>query len=168
MDLLDSHVPAGAKTHLKWASRADILHAMRGTMRFRKWGDVFAGTGGFGASCINIGMRNGFFYDAELNPKLHDLTTDLGLAALIQLTLELLSGAQVVFGVPCSTFVFLSRGTSQRDKRSGYVGDTARTDVCNANTIAWRVIFLVQVLLLRLVEYIIEQPLTSCFFFAGV
>ena len=45
-----------------------------------------------------------------LDPVHMNLLTDAGMAAAILLSLSLVVGGTAWFGVPCSTFVFMSRG----------------------------------------------------------
>ena len=78
--------------------------------------------------------------------------------------LELVPFATVVLGPPCSSFVFLSRGTSKRYAWNKFMGDQSRQDVRDANEIVSRFVTILKILLLRLVQYIVEQPLTSCLF----
>ena len=163
LTLLYSRIPGDVKAVLGWHRKTDILHTLRDTVRYKKWADLFAGTGGFGAACIRQSMNTGVQLDIELNAK-HDLTTATGFALFIMECLTLLPGATALIGLPCATFVFLSRGTSLRSDLNGFRGTPDRTDVVLANVIADRIFVLVQVMILRLVEFIIEQPLTSCLF----
>lgn len=66
---------------------------------------------------------------------------------------------------PSMFFVYLViDSTSLRSKLNNYVGDTTRSDIRSANLIGHRVTVIVRILVLWLVQLIIEQPLTSCYF----
>ena len=69
-------------------------------------------------------------------------------------------GATAWFGVPCSTFVFMSRSHTKRSRRLPK-GKSKRQDVRRANLIVDRVAFLIKILSLRKVYWIMEQPLNS-------
>ena len=69
-----------------------------------------------------------------------------------------------VICLPCSSFVFMSRGTTKRGASNAWAGNEDVECVRLANIIAQRVMILCKVLTLRLVQYMIEQPMTSCFF----
>ena len=70
----------------------------------------------------------------------------------------------VVIGLPCSTFVFMSRGTTKRHAENAWLGDENVACVRAANIIAQRMVMLCKLSTLRLVQYMIKQPMTSCFF----
>ena len=161
--VLDMYVPTSTKEHLGWTTRSSILHALRWTVRFRQWGDYFCGSGGVSAAFIRHGMTVGMSLDLSISSH-HNILTDDGFALFLISTLQMVRLATVVIGLPCSTFVFLSRGTSKRNRSNQWLGDIDRTDICQANEIAWRVMILLRVLVLRKVQFIVEQPLTSCFF----
>ena len=124
---------------------------------------MFCGTGGMSAAFQRQGLKYGLTYDINLSP-LHDLTSPSGLAMYILDMLELVPLAHAVIALPCSTFVFLSRGTSKRTLSNAWLGDPLRDDVNAANLISKYVILLCKIMTLRLVQWFIEQPLTSCFF----
>ena len=125
---------------------------------------MFAGVGGVGAAFIRGGLASGTALDLSLGGALHDVTSDIGFAAFLIAALELVPFGVAVIGLPCSTFVFLSRGTSKRHRTNHWLGDVSRSDVRAANIIAERVVVICKVLMLRLCQFIVEQPLTSCFF----
>ena len=69
-------------------------------------------------------------------------------------------GATAWFGVPCSTFVFMSRSHTKRSCRFPK-GNCKGQEVRRANLIVDRVAFLIKILSLRKVYWIMEQPLNS-------
>ena len=89
-----------------------------------------------------------------------NLLSDNGMARAIMLSLSIMVGGTAWFGVPCSTFVFMSRGHTHRSREQP-LGDTPCRDVKSANVIVGRVMFLVRVLAMRKVYWILEQPLNS-------
>ncbi len=150
VQLLDKELAETTKSHLHWHGPSEILHALRHTVRFRHWADMFDGVGGVGAAFIRGGLASGTALDLSLGGALHDVTSDIGFAAFLIAALELVPFGLAVIGLPCSTFVFLSRGTSKRHRTNRWLGDVSRSDVRAANIIAERVVVICEVLLLRL------------------
>ena len=161
--LLDASVPQGTKRILRWKHDTDIMHTLRHTIRYRRWADVFCGTGGMSAAFMRRTHSPGASLDLSLSKK-HNIVSDEGFALFITAFLELVPMAMAVIGLPCSTFVFMSRGTTKRHASNAWVGDESVARVRLANIIARRIVILCRVLTLRLVQYVIEQPMTSCFF----
>jgi hypothetical protein len=139
-------------------SLADVRAAVQAVrvLHFVEW---FCGTGNLTTACRRLGLRVGWF-DWNLDPQGMDLLTDQGMARAIVLSLSLVVGGTAWFGVPCSTFVFMSRGHTLRSRKQP-LGNTCRPDVKAANRIVGRVMFLVRILAMRQVYWIIEQPLNS-------
>ncbi len=75
-----------------------------------------------------------------------NLLTVEGFANALSSCLRLQRGAVCWLGVPCSSFVFLSRGHTRRTQTNP-LGNVARRDVASANAIAARVAFLLRVML---------------------
>ena len=94
----------------------------------------------------------------------HNILEDKGFSLFMQAFLELVPMAIAVIGLPCSTFVFVSRGTTERKAENEWLGNEDVACVKAANIIAHRMVLLCKLLTLRLVQYMIEQPMTSCFF----
>lgn len=161
--LLDASVPTRTKTVLGWNHDTDIMHALRHSVRYRRWGDVFCGTGGISAAFVRCQHSPGVSLDLSMS-KAHNILEYTGFALFIQAFLELVPMAMVFIGLPCSTFVFMSRGTTKRYAENAWLGNEDLACVRAANIIAKRVVMLCKMLTLRLVQYVIEQPMTSCFF----
>ena len=124
--------------------------------------EFFCGSGGLVAAAVELGLRTAW-YDAQLGSARMDICTDEGFAMAIGLALSLCRGGVAWFGVPCSTFVWISRGHTKRSRRKP-LGDESRRDVQDANVILLRVVLLLQVLALRQVFFVIEQPASSVLF----
>ena len=86
----------------------------------------------------------------------HDLSQISGLARAVQATLTLKEGACLWAGVPCSTFIWLSRGTFKRTPESPW-GEF--TDVINC--VVMRFVYVAVVAILRRAYVVMEQPLSS-------
>ena len=152
------HCPKGVQQQLQWRSRADVragVQAVR-TLQFVEW---FCGTGNLTTACSQLGLRVKW-YDITLDSVKMNLLTNAGFAAAIRLALSIVMGGTAWFGVPCSTFVFMSRGHTKRSWRFPK-GNTKRKDVRQANEIVDRVAFLIDILACRKVHWIMEQPLNS-------
>jgi hypothetical protein len=149
---------AGVRRCLGWSCLADVRTAVEAVrvLHFVEW---FCGTGNLTAACRRLGLRVGWF-DWNLDFKGMNLLSDKGMARAIELSLSLMVGATAWFGVPCSTFVFMSRGHTLRSREQP-LGNTSRRDVQSANLIVGRVTFLVRILAMRKVYWILEQPLNS-------
>lgn len=89
-----------------------------------------------------------------------DVMTTTGFLVAARNVLRVIPGGVLHGGVPCSSWVFLSRGSSKRSKQFPQ-GDTGRTHVLKANLITTRFALLVLVALARSVYWCVEQPLSS-------
>jgi hypothetical protein len=158
VDFLWCDCKFGWRRWLGWKSLADVRAAVQAVrvLHFVEW---FCGTGNLTTACRRLGLRVGWF-DWNLDPQGMDLLTDQGMARAIMLSLSLVVGGTAWFGVPCSTFVFMSRGHTLRSRKQP-LGNTCRSDVKAANRIVGRVMFLVRILAMRRVYWILEQPLNS-------
>ena len=158
MDFVWQQIPKGVRRVLRWRTRAEVSAAVVLTrvLQFVEW---FCGTGNLTTACSQQGLRVRWF-DCTLDPSKMNLLTDAGFAAAIRLALSMMIGATAWFGVPCSTFVFMSRSHTKRS-RTLPKGNCKRKDVRRANLIVDRVAFLIKILSLRKVYWIMEQPLNS-------
>ena len=150
--------PKGTRRALRWRSCADVRAAVQ-VVRVLQFAEWFCGTGNLTTACSQQGLRVKW-YDCILDPVKMNLLTHVGFAAAILLALSISIGGTAWFGVPCSTFVFMSRGHTKRSRRLPK-GNTKRKDVCQANAIVDRVAFLINILAFRKVYWIMEQPLNS-------
>ena len=149
---------AGVRRCLGWKSPADVRAAVEAVrvLQFVEW---FCGTGNLTTACRQLGLRVGWF-DCILDSEAMNVLTDQGMARAITLSLSLMVSATAWFGVPCSTFVFMSRGHTLRSRKQP-LGNTCRLDVKSANRMVRRIMFLVRILAMRKVYWILEQPLNS-------
>ena len=143
--LLDESVPRRTKRILRWKHDTDIMHTLRHTIRYRRWADVFCGTGGMSLAFKQRTDSPGVSLDLTMNKK-HNIVTDKGFALFITNFLELVPMAMAVIGLPCSTFVFMSRGTTKRHADNSWIGDESVACVRLANIIAQRIMILCRVL----------------------
>ena len=78
MHVCETNVPASARTILSWHTQIDIVHTIRNTVRYRKWGDYFCGTGGLGAAFLRRGVGPGAQLDLSVGGVLHNILTPEG------------------------------------------------------------------------------------------
>jgi hypothetical protein len=131
--------------------------------RWRHCGEVFCGWGIIFAQCVRLGLAS-FYYDLDIGGQRHNILTGSGLLFLIQNLLTIVRGGCVWFGIPCSTWVWIARGHTERTKKN-INGNTHREDVCQANRMVDIIAMLLDLLVLRGVFYVIEQPSTSLVWF---
>lgn len=158
VECLWSECQPGLRRALKWRRRSDV-RAVVEAVRVRHFVEWFCGTGALTTACSQMGLQVGW-YDWTLDSQKMNLLTKSGMAASILLALSIVVGGTAWFGVPCSTFVFMSRGHTKRSRKKPK-GNVKRTDVRQANVIVERVCFLIKILAMRKVYWIIEQPLNS-------
>ena len=137
------------------------LHSALMRPRYLHYGEIFCGWGIVYESLKAMGF-SGFFLDITIN-KDHNLLTPQGLIHALNMLLLVCIRGFVWLGVPCSTWVWIARGHTMRSA-SNWAGDTSRTDVHEANELVGIVAFLLQLLVMRQVFYLIEQPASSLMF----
>ena len=93
--------------------------------------------------------------DISVNPE-HDLSRISGLARAVQAVLTLKENSCLWAGVPCSTFIWLSRGTFKRSAASPW---GTSTDLINC--VVLRFVFVGLLAIVRRAFVIMEQPLSS-------
>ena len=93
--------------------------------------------------------------DITVNPD-HDLSRISGLARAVQAVLTLRENGCLWAGVPCSTFMWLSRGTFKRSAGSPW---GSSTDLINC--VVLRFVFVGLLAIVRRAFVIMEQPLSS-------
>ena len=131
--------------------------------RLNHSGEVFCGLGIIFAQCVRLGLSS-FYFDLDIGGQRHNILTGMGLLFLVQNLLTVMSGGCVWFGIPCSTWVWIARGHTHRTK-ANINGNTDRQDVCQANRMVGIIAMLLDLLVLRGVFYVIEQPSTSLVWF---
>ena len=115
------------------------------------------------ALAMQFGCARGQSLDITLDPINHNILCDKGYAFFVSVCLSLLSYAFSWWGPPCGLWIWLSTGTTLR-AASNTCGDLSKLVVRNANAIVERMTTLLKLLTLRLVQYIVEQPMTSLMF----
>ena len=142
---------------LGWCSANDVLQKLQ-MPRVKHFAEFFCGTGGLVAEVDRRGLRCSWF-DLVVDDR-HNLLTPKGFAMAIEMAMAIVPNGMAWFGVPCSTFVWISRGHTKRS-RATPLGDELRSDVRNANRIVRRVLVILNILVRRSVFFIIEQPAGS-------
>ena len=99
------------------------------------------------------------YYDVVSRPTLNNILTLPGYMVALRQTLRLVAGGLLWGGVPCSSFVFLSSGTTGRKKDNPMGWDTP--SVRMGNLTALRFMLLVAVAMCRGSFWAIEQPGSS-------
>jgi len=117
----------------------------------------------FSGSCnmTRAFRRAGFIsygYDIQLNSAANDIISNAGFLVAIRMVLE---ATQLVWlGVPCSSWVFMSSGSTKRKPQTP-TGDETLPSVVAANCIAVRSALLVLLATVMGLHFIIEQPGSS-------
>ena len=94
----------------------------------------FAGCGNLSKAAIRAGLR-GVSLDKDINVE-HDILSQRGLRLWLCVVTSLQPGALLWLGVPCSSFVILSRSGSLRHESNHMLGDEARDFVLEGNCLA--------------------------------
>lgn len=116
-----------------------------------------------GCESITRGMTNHGLvcmpFDKVIDPMLN-LNSDAGFAHAIELVMRLRPGSLIWGAPPCSSFVFMSRGTTLRSTENP-LGNVEHRSVRHANMVVARLVMLLMLGLLRGCEFCVEQPGTS-------
>lgn len=121
--------------------------------------ELFCGQGMLHKSAKLLGLASAGM-DRELNPKLHDLLTTRGLLHAILAVLRLRVNSLLFLGIPCSSWVWLNRGTSKRSK-SNPLGDTSIPSVATTSQLTSRCALLIMTAVARGSCWLLEQPSSS-------
>ena len=121
--------------------------------------ELFCGQGMLHKSAKLLGLASAGM-DRELNPKLHDLLTTRGLLHAIRAVLRLRVNSLLFLGIPCSSWVWMNRGTSKRS-RTNPLGDTTVPSVAATNQLTSRCTLLVMTAVARGACWLLEQPASS-------
>ena len=92
----------------------------------------------------------------------HDLSSKAGFFVCLAACLTLLPGGLVLAGPPCSLFIWISCSVHRRHELP--LGDTSRAKVRLANLIATNTAVILQQLIERQVNVMVEQPASSKMF----
>jgi hypothetical protein len=120
--------------------------------------EMFAGMGNLSFAFRAKGFKSEGF-DVSSNPK-EDLSTTVGFILALRGVLRLKIGALLWGGVPCSTWVYISRGTSGRSAWQP-MGNTTMPCVRAANLVTARFAALVLLAVARGAQWLVEQPGSS-------
>ena len=105
-----------------------------------------------------------------LNEPQQNILTDMGLVLLLRLLLRIHEGGLAWFGVPCQSWIALSRSFTARSSLQPAGPPAAYTRTCQRdyldchNAIATRVSLAIRTATLLGVKWVIEQPLSSRLF----
>ena len=126
--------------------------------RYLQLGDMFSG---------KANMWRAFRrarYEATTSDVLDDpnqnMASKAGLYCAIELIMAVVTGGLLMWGPPCSMFIFLSSSIHKRSRRRPH-GDEKRKSVRLANVIVRNMCFCIRLAIRRGVKNIIEQPTTS-------
>ena len=157
IDMLTSFAGDEVIAQMGWSDLSTTLKDLR-SPRFRDVADCFCGSGMLSAECASAGLRC-IFLDVLCN-KEHDLVTTEGFISWIYAILSLVIRGVAIFGLPCQTFIWLSRGHTLRSASRPW-GDCSRNDVVCANIMLKRTLILIRLCVLREVYFLLENPLGS-------
>lgn len=121
------------------------------------FGELFAGQGAVSSSLAALGYR-GRALDRERCPDM-DMLRPLGMAIALRVALSIRPGGCMWLAPPCSSWVWLTRGSSGRNVT--VEGDVTLASIVAQNAIAERVALILAVLTGRGVYWIVEQPASS-------
>ena len=161
LSIIVKEVPVAVRNYLGWTTAEKIMQSLH-QPRSLQWAEVFCGTGTLSNQLSKV-MPRGKSLDTAIGGTCHDILTVQGYALFLRVVLALVPFALCWLAPPCSLWVFLSTGVHKRSSlRSS--GDTSRKDVRDANLIVHRCRVLVHLMSVRLVQWIMEQPVTSLMF----
>ena len=118
------------------------------------FGEVFAGNGAVHRAVADLG-----YSVRALDVKYagdHDVLTPVGLVVLMSTALALVPGGCLWAAPPCSTWIWLSRGSTGRHHNAR--GDCRRRVVVAQNALVERLVLVLELLTVRGVFWIVEQP----------
>ena len=120
--------------------------------------ELFSGKGQLAAAFRERGLKAATF-ERDTSP-LQDLATDNGFLDATRLVLGLKHKGLLWCGTPCSSWVFLSRGSTGRS-RERPLGEEERECVRVANLLVSRVAILIYLAVSRGAVWVLEQPASS-------
>ncbi len=121
------------------------------------FGELFAGAGAVHRHLQDLGYR-GRAMD-QVYCKGHDILQPLGMLAAIRIACSIKPGGLLWLAPPCSTWVWLTRGSTGRSLTA--LGDFTLPAVIEQNALVERVMLLCELVHRRGGHYIIEQPASS-------
>ena len=120
--------------------------------------ELFAGGGALAIAFTEAGLQSATF-ERDTNPE-DDILTTLGWLKAVKLVLRLKVGGLLWSGTPCSSWVFVNRGTSRRCADRP-MGDASVPSVSTSNQIVARVCTLLLLAFARGAAWAMEQPGSS-------
>ncbi len=116
--------------------------------------EAFAGNAAVSRGVAALGYPS-VGLDMEYHPE-HDVLTPAGFLNLLGLALDVVEGGVLWAAPPCSTWVWLSRSSTGRNKAPE--GKRLCRRVVAHNALLERLVFVLEVCVLRGVHFIVEQP----------
>lgn len=104
------------------------------------------------------GLR-AYAFERDLKPISDDIMSAAGLLHALSLVLRVRGGGVVWFGVVCSSWVWISRSSTQRSEVRPMGRDSANN--ANANAMVSRVMLLLRIANARAIMTVLEQPTSS-------
>lgn len=121
--------------------------------------ELFAGEGELSQAFRRSGLQSQE-YDINKCTMSMDMRSTAGLLKAVQLTLRLRIGGLLWSGTPCSTWIFLARGSTGRSQGNP-LGRTEVKCVSDANIVVARVSLLIMLAVARGASWAVEQPSSS-------
>ena len=140
-----------------WAT-LQALHEARPRGDRRHFVEVFAGAAAVSRNLRRLGFE-GFSLDVRTAPT-HDVLRPEGLVLLLDCVLSLEPCCVLWCAPPCSTWVFLSRGSTHRSKERPE-GDVSNEYVLAQDALVERLALVLEVATIKGVWWILEQPANS-------
>lgn len=122
------------------------------------YAEAFAGTGAVHRALAAFGLE-GRAMDLKYSPD-HNVLKPVGMLLLLETAMALKPGGIFWAAPPCSSWVFLSRSSTGRHLQ--VEGDVALRSVVAQNALVERLVLVLEILALRGVFWIVEQPASSC------
>ena len=161
LSIITHHVPIDVRQHLGWTSRDAIMAALC-KPRWLQWVELFCGTGTLSLH-LERELTRGMSMDTAVGGASHNILSAQGFANALLAILALVPYGFCWLAPPCALWVFLSAGVHKRTCLRPS-GDTSRLDVRECNAIVDRCCILIRLMTCRLIQWILEQPLTSTLF----
>lgn len=120
--------------------------------------EVFAGESIITSGCEYYGLKSKGL-DVAHHSRM-DILKGIGFIITLQLVRRVVTHGTVWFGIPCSSWVFMSRGSTHRSWWRSE-GNTTYENVRRQNKIARRMCYLLQYCFMRGINYVVENPVSS-------
>jgi hypothetical protein len=140
--------------------RSVLQTAAEGTARDCSYCELFAGEAAVSRGFAALGCT-GCALDVRFSAD-HDLLSPTGFLTALRAVLRVQQGGLLWAAPPCSTWVWLSRASTGRDKR--VEGDAHNDYVQGQNALVCRLVLLLRLCMRRGVYWIVEQPRSTLMF----